>query len=267
MKSCREEGRGEAVKGDSFYTFANTSRAQVLQLKGTRNGSATRRSPVVAKKNDANEIAVSRCARTAHLMLSKKGKGVFVRSMPGAVFHAVVLVILACASSACTPRPQNWVEEVEISGGQIIRVERQERYRSNQEFGGIKNVWVESSKIEIVSANLAPTPPPLITQEFLLRFDFDSALRQWYAVTLVEDCYRARELGLGERPYFEYRSDGGSWTRRPVGRELIGTEANLLISKSIAQSGDVVLLDVKRRADASISLPNYLKRILDRVPC
>jgi hypothetical protein len=187
------------------------------------------------------------------------------------IASTLIIGLLLVATAACAPRSAHWTEEVELTGGEVILVARRERYRSNTEFGGgYTNVWIDSARAEVTDSNTAPvSPPPLMTgeREFLTRLDFDPATRQWYAISAVQDCRTAQRVGLIDRPYFEYLSNGTSWRRQPVSEQRIGVTANMLIKKSLANEADPVKLDAKRRADSNVSLPNHLKRVLNKVPC
>jgi hypothetical protein len=174
---------------------------------------------------------------------------------------------LVTTMSACTPRSNSWTEEVELSSGEVVIVERHEKYHSNRELSGYNNVWIESSKVSVKTSSTAPVPPSLTANEFLIRLDFDLAKQQWYAIGFVEDCYRAQREGLGTRPYHEYILASGTWSRRPVSPEHVGATSNLLISKKLAEEAPAVKLDEKKRADSSVSRPDYLKRVLDKVAC
>lgn len=186
-------------------------------------------------------------------------------SIPG----ALIIGLLLFGTAACAPRSARWTEEVELTSGEVILVVRRERYSSNTEFGGgYTNVWIDSARTEVTDSRSAPVPPLLTgPREFLMRVDFDPATRQWYAISAVEDCPTAQRLGVMGRPYFEYVLNGTSWKRQPVSEQRIGVSANMLIMKTLADEVDPVKLDAKRRADSSVSLPNYLKRVLNKVPC
>ena len=176
-------------------------------------------------------------------------------------------ILLMTTLSSCAPRSNSWTEEVELSGGETIQVSRHEEYRSNTELSGQTNVWIERSDVSIRDSRTGTTPPTLKTTEFLLRLDFDSEKRQWYAIGFVEDCDRARREGLGSRPYYEYNVINGTWSRQPVSEQRVGEASNLLISKKLAEESSEVRLDAKKRGDKGVGLPNYLKSVLDKVPC
>lgn len=67
-----------------------------------------------------------------------------------------------------------------------------------------------------------------------MRFDYDSALNQWYAIV------PARDYGI----YDEYRWDGDRWLKQRAGSDRVGLASNLINSPSAAMEYRVV---VRRR--------------------
>lgn len=180
---------------------------------------------------------------------------------------AGLTVLLSAAMSACAPASMDWTEEVDVTGIGTITVSRHESYSATQPLGGVKSVWIKRSTLRVADARVSEQPGQLDTAEFMVRFDFDPELRQWYAITFFEQCREASRVGLKERPYFEYRWTGTEWKRMPVGDQRIGLPSNLLLSKSLAKQSSNVRLSDKRVADQTVGLADHLRKVLDRVPC
>jgi hypothetical protein len=176
-------------------------------------------------------------------------------------------IVLSAAMAACAPAPMSWTEEVDVTGFGTVSVARHETYSATQPLGSVESVWIKRSTLRVVDAKVSNPPGELDTAEFMVRFDFDPKLQEWYAITFFERCREASRVGLKDRPYFEYRWTGTEWNRMPLTGQRIGLVNNLLLTKSLAKRSRNVRLGDKRIADQNIGLADHLRMTLDRVPC
>lgn len=62
--------------------------------------------------------------------------------------------------------------------------------------------WIYTT-LRVVDPKVTNPPGQLDTAEFMIRFDFDPKLQEWYAITFFERCREASRVGLNDRPSFE----------------------------------------------------------------
>jgi hypothetical protein len=183
---------------------------------------------------------------------------------------AMVAAVLLCVLHLCdgTPRALAWKEDVQYHGDDLVTVRRYESYTSNLELGGLmRNVWINDSSIEWLGGDATYPGPLFLKKELPIRLGFDPALKAWYVITFVEDCYRAKTLGLGERPYFEYRWMQNKWSRMPIPESRVRLSANLLLTKEEARSSRHIHVARKKLLDSSNARPFFLRVIEDRIAC
>lgn len=186
------------------------------------------------------------------------------------VKHRLVVAGLLIASAACgvpPPEIRTWTEEVQLSDGRVATVERQERYHTTQEFGGLGELHTDGSRLSLLLPD-GTKLPPLEVGEMPLVFDTEPG-GTFFAITIVDYCTRAKELGLDTRtPYFEYRLAGPAWTRAPVSDGKVGWKTNLLIHRSAARDDKSISLQDKAKADASPGTGLEYRAVLSNgAPC
>jgi hypothetical protein len=106
---------------------------------------------------------------------------------------ALVVALLACSCSRF-PTELTWTEEVRLSDGRIVQVERHEKYRVLSELGGLTNVSRERSDLRVQLGD--QQLPPLTTAEMPLIIDVDPNSGTYFAITVVNRCYAAKRAGL-----------------------------------------------------------------------
>jgi hypothetical protein len=200
--------------------------------------------------------------------------------MMGAI-HKLWLLLLANALLACggsDSGKSSWQEQVQLSDGRIVVVERQLQYHDTRELGGLAERIADRTILrfklgdkEVLPDLTAGIPAPedsnpraRSTGELPLIFDVDAESHTYFVITIVNNCNRASELGLTVRPYFEYRVVGDHWERHPVSLSKLGRKTNLLLKE--AKMGDPVSLEEKARSN-DVGYSGFYTKIADRGAC
>jgi len=188
-------------------------------------------------------------------------------------------VLVACGSSGLGP----WQEEVRLSDGRKIVVERYEEAEVRQPIGDVGAAFLTSTTLKFVAPPELATLPVLSTQYRPLILDFDPAIGTWFVIAFDERaCMQPIPEAIHEgimdrtglinlRPNFEYRLVDGKWLEVPVGSERIGLPVNLLIQRMTVEywndKGLPVPLVEKRRLDSHPRVPTEYRRIQPRIGC
>ena len=141
-------------------------------------------------------------------------------------------------------RARPWQEEVQVSDGRVILVERFEDSTVRKAIGGAGGAFLNETTLKVVApAELAMSLPVLTTRYRPLILDFDPKVGTWFVIAfderVCEDRIRKRRTGvrmdpsglINLRPNFEYRLQDGAWVEVPVSPERIGLPVNLLIQR------------------------------------
>ena len=194
---------------------------------------------------------------------------------------AACVVLAACNSDSGGLGP--WQEEVQISDGRMILVERFEGSTVRKPIGDAGGAFLDETTLEVVApAELATTLPVLTTRYRPLILDFDPKIGTWFVIAFDErvcmDRMRKRERGemdktglINLRPNFEYRLQKGAWVEVAVAPERIGLPVNLLIQRTTVEQRmeerQPVRLGEKRQLDSNLGVPNEYRRIVASVGC
>ena len=194
---------------------------------------------------------------------------------------AACVVLAACNSDSGGLGP--WQEEVQISDGRVILVERFEDSTVRKPIGDAGGAFLDETTLRVVApAELATALPVLTTRYRPLILDFDPKIGTWFVIAfderVCEDRIRKRERGemdptgrINLRPNFEYRLQQGAWVEVPVASERIGLPVNLLIQRMTVEQRmkerQPVRLEEKRRLDSDLGLPHEYRRIVASVGC
>lgn len=176
-----------------------------------------------------------------------------------------------------------WQEEVELSDGRVILVERFEDSSVRKPIGDAGGAFLNETTLEVTApAELAAKLPVLSTRYRPLILDFDPTIGTWFVIAFDEracmDRIRKRDRGemdktglINLRPNFEYRLQRGVWAEVPVAPERIGLPVNLLVQRTTVEQRmeehQPVRLEEKRRLDSHPRLPKEYRRIVKSVGC
>lgn len=218
-----------------------------------------------------------RCKNRDWVLMRRDG------SVPTKYVCLWLLAVLCIQLSACgRASPGNdglgpWQEEVELSDGRVIVVERFEDIKVSTLLGDPVSAKAKAARIKIVRpAELAGIPELTMRQRPVV-LDYDAELGTWIALDAKETCdFTQEELDDGVfdesariiiKPYREYRLIEGGWREMPMESKRIGRPTNLLITRSSIQDFEVFPLSVKRRLDSNPARPKNYQVILERISC
>jgi len=179
-----------------------------------------------------------------------------------ALTFTMAMTVLSCGLGS---KERSWQEDVQLSDGRIVQVERRERYRTGGEWGGPGDLQRESTELRVSLAPGKELPVLKIgdgkTSEVPIILDVvDASAQQYFAITILDHQHQARVAGLDIRkPYYEYLLIDGAWKRRAVSDERMGRKANLLISLSLIKDGGPVSIGAKEAADSSPGIDHRFK--------
>ncbi len=209
-----------------------------------------------------------------HTRLSVWAKGKNWRrcAARSAVFTTTAILALGCSKSDLGP----WKEEVRLSDGRVIVVERYETFEVKTPIGDPGNAFVQEARVKIVSPPELATIPELVMRNRPVILDHDAANNLWFAIGVNDhacggDAFREGHMDSNGRlnihPNFEFRLEGGEWRSVEISPERVGTPANLLIQRKSIDQFDVFPLAEKARLDSSEGLPRAYRRIQPYISC
>ncbi len=189
-----------------------------------------------------------------------------------------VLVILVALLNACSWLDSGdlgpWKEEVKLSDGRVIVVERYETFDLKTPMGDPSSAFVKEARIKIVAPSELASLPEIVMPYRPVIFDYDVANKLWFAFGVNElACYAFREGHMNQRgtinihPNFEYRLRDGAWQYVEIGPERLGQKVNLLIKRTTIDQFDIVPLDEKSRVDSDLGLPTEYRHIEPQIGC
>ncbi len=164
-------------------------------------------------------------------------------------FNVLLIVFFVIFVSGCGGNlEKKWKEEVVLSDGRVIWVERTARMRTGGEIGGpgfldnLHSTIYASSQLGLPALKWEfPFAPILL--------DYNSAEKKWIIVATFYDCDSWNKLGRPKLPYVQYVQDARGWKTIPLDSELIGRKSNL-ISGIVRNELDVVSNKYGRELDA-----------------
>jgi hypothetical protein len=188
-------------------------------------------------------------------------------------------VLAACGQKGVGP----WQEEVRLSDGRKIVVERYEEAEVRQPIGDVGAGFLSVTTLKFVAPPELATLPVLSTQYRPLILDFDPAIGTWFVIAFDERaCMQPIPEAIDEgimdttgrinlRPNLEYRLVDGKWLEVPVGSERIGLPVNLLIQRMTVDSWRAlrqpISLSEKQQLDSHSRIPEKFRHIVAYVSC
>lgn len=167
-----------------------------------------------------------------------------------------------------------WKEEVRLSDGRVIVVERVESFDVKTPIGDPGSAFVKEARLKVVAPLDLATMPELMMRYRPVIFDYDAASDVWFAIGVNDRaCWAFREGHMNStgtinlHPNFEFRLLNGAWTAVEIGPERLGLPANLLIKRTTIDQFDVVPLAEKARVDSDVGLPTSYLRVESYISC
>jgi hypothetical protein len=221
---------------------------------------------------------LTRVMRHAASMVPRRNGGKLRRALPLSGF-----ALLAACGIGDPSGLGPWQEEVQLSDGRVILVERVEDSTVRKPIGDAGGAFLNETTLKVVApAELAAALPMLTTRFRPLILDFDPTIGTWFVIAFDErvcmDRIRKRVKGemdatglINLRPNFEYQLQQGRWVEVPVVPERIGLPVNLLVQRTTVdermRQREPVRLKEKRQLDSHPRLPHEYRRVVPRVGC
>lgn len=178
-------------------------------------------------------------------------------------------LLAACGRSDVGP----WKEEVKLSDGRVIVVERFETLEVKTPIGDPGSAFIEEARIKVVSPIELRSIPELVMRYRPVIFDYDAANDLWFAIGVNDRACWAFDEGHMDptgranlHPNFEFRLIDGAWQSVEIGPERLGLSANLLIQRTTIEQFDVLPLSEKARVDSD-RIPHKYRQIVPLVAC
>ncbi len=183
---------------------------------------------------------------------------------------AAIVLLAACSKSDVGP----WKEEVKLSNGQVIVVERYETFELRQPIGDPGSAFIEDASFKFILPSELRSIPELVMRYRPVVLDYDSAGNQWFAIGVNDRACSAFREGhmdstgrVNQHPNFEFRLIDGEWREVEIGPERLGLSANLLIQRTTIDQFDVLPLAEKSRVDSDNGLPRQFRSIQPHIGC
>jgi hypothetical protein len=171
------------------------------------------------------------------------------------------LVLVACGAR---DSELHWTEEVKLISGEVVQVTRSETIEHYSDPGYSEARIAEATLI--IKPRSSPSLPELKVSEYPVAVGYDLTGTYWFVVTHLETCREIRATPA-KSGYYEYVLKDGLWDRQDVRPSRHGLKANLLLNNSITKKGGVITIEEKEAADASASIPKFMKEVFPKVPC
>lgn len=135
--------------------------------------------------------------------------------------------LLAACSKEVPRQPLQWREEVELSDGRIVWVERTASADGMREMGGPSGIKNQHYSLRFTPPGESPLPEWQGEHQPMV-FDYDSKNNRWYIVSsFFYGCETWLKLEQPKFPYIEYVLNNGAWQRIPLDEQLVGHKANM----------------------------------------
>ncbi|MDH4259834.1 MAG: hypothetical protein OEW16_05955 [Gammaproteobacteria bacterium] len=169
-----------------------------------------------------------------------------------------------------------WREEIRLSDGRVIVVERVESFDVKTPIGDPGSAFVKEARLKIVSPKELVWMPELVMSYRPVIFDYDPVNNLWFAIGVNDhacggaafrDGHMNARGTINLHPNFEFRLVDDAWRSVEVGPERMGLPANLLIQRTTVDQFDVVPLGEKARVDFDNRVPKQFRRIEPHIGC
>lgn len=186
----------------------------------------------------------------------------------------VVVLLVGCSKGDNDLGP--WKEEIKLSDGRIIVVERFESFDVTRPMGDPGSAFVAESRIRIVAPPELAYVPELTLRQRPVILDYDVSNGVWFAIGVNDRACGPEALRAGHmnskgtinlHPNFEYRLIDGLWQSVDIGPERLGLPANLLIQRMTIDRFEVLPLAEKARIDSDNRIPSQFQSVQPHIGC
>lgn len=144
--------------------------------------------------------------------------------------------VVLCVAVLCgCGQKRRWTEDVQLSDGRSVRVERAQDWERSEAIGESKAY--NTSRVQLTLRTESGEPHGVWTsvEEAPIVLDFDAATQEFFLIAAPRTCGFWIEFGAPVPAYWEYRSRAGNWVRGPLAPEHVDLPANLLIVTSLKE--------------------------------
>lgn len=155
-------------------------------------------------------------------------------------------------------------EEIKLSSGEVIVVDRKFVTASFGEIGGPGGWDAKYNSFEIVSPDRPDNPPIWESKIGLIPvlFDRDPKTNEWFLVTSLFMCSAWKSVGKPKYDYVEFRIMNGRWQQIALSPGHFGKPTNVYTSMRSDGEFWKVTIEVKNLRYAEPKIDPSLKRIL-----
>ena len=168
--------------------------------------------------------------------------------------RCILAAVMLCYLSACgppQPETKEWTEDVQLSPGHVIQVQRTVVFDESDALGGGAYNAVEREAIISFTGDLAHLPTwrqPLIA---LVLYQ-DRATQEWVIVATSTSCDIWRAHGEPNPAYWEFRVRDGRWVELPLSDASIGRGKNLF-HRYTKKFGSHITIDERLQREAGMN--------------
>jgi hypothetical protein len=166
--------------------------------------------------------------------------------------RAVLVFSTTLLLSGCGPEELRWREQVELSDGRVIIVDRSRVNEHRNAIGGPAQTFTLA---EVVEAN---SPAGLFSRFeapiLLQRLDIDAATGRFVLIGSIGDCRAWRKVGRPADMTAQFEYSEGHWNLVPLSATWIGREANVIVPAEAVdeiRAGSLVTAEVRSRWNTS----------------
>lgn len=146
----------------------------------------------------------------------------------------LTLLVFIISLLGCGEHSKTWKEEVQLSSGEIIWVNRTANYKRNIKAfitkGEGGNITQMNLTISVPENNSVAPPPPVWSFNAVpIVIDYDSVKETWFIVATYFNCNSWFEAGEPALTQWMYVVEDGTWLIYPLDGKLVGRPTNLFI--------------------------------------
>jgi hypothetical protein len=165
---------------------------------------------------------------------------------------AAVIFSTALLLSGCGPEEIRWREQIELSDGRVIIIERSRVNEHRNAIGGPAQTFTLAEVVE------ADSPAGLFSRFdapiLLQRLDIDSATGKFVLLGSIEDCKAWRRLGQPANMTTQFEYHEGRWNLVPLNEAWVGRSVNVIVPAEDVdeiRGGSLVTGEVRARWNTS----------------
>jgi hypothetical protein len=189
-------------------------------------------------------------------------------------------VLAACGSDSSGLGP--WQEEVKLTDGRLIVVERYEAFETHKPIADVGAAFLTNTTIKFIAPSDLGNLPMLSMVHRPIILDFDAERNVWFVIGVNERaCWPTPEQikaghmdsrgRINLHPNFEFRLLDGQWREVEIESNRLGRAANLLVKRTTVDSWNAMRrpmpLAEKQRLDSAPGIPTEYRQVVARIGC